>query len=176
MKVLVIRPFWSEGLEGFGAVLGVEGGYALGQVASHHALEGRCFILLDVSRWMSMEGYYDRMEQFLEEIKASPLSRDAEGILYPGERRHRNYLENARRGVALPATVRQKLEGLAREYDTEFSALAVRIITGPKRGSGAWWRGDQARSLGNRRALQGVAETAGGRRSHILRTRVRRHW
>ena len=81
---------------------------------------GHCFILLDVSRWMVLEEYYARMEQFLAEIKASPLARDAEEILYPGERRHLSYLENARRGVALPTTVRQELEGLAREHGTEF--------------------------------------------------------
>jgi LDH2 family malate/lactate/ureidoglycolate dehydrogenase len=69
---------------------------------------------------MPWKEYYARMEQFLGEIKASPRSRDAEEILYPGERRHRTYLENARRGVALPTTVKQELEGLAREYDTEF--------------------------------------------------------
>jgi LDH2 family malate/lactate/ureidoglycolate dehydrogenase len=83
---------------------------------------GHCFIVLDVSRWMSLEEYYARMEQFLAEIKASPLARDAEEILYPGERRHRTYLENERRGLALPATVRQELEELAKEYDTEFPA------------------------------------------------------
>ena len=55
----------------------------------------------------------------------SPRARDAGEILYPGERRHRTHLENARRGVALPATVKQELEGLAREYDTEFPATAA---------------------------------------------------
>ena len=86
---------------------------------------GHCFILLDVSRWMPWKEYYTRMEQFLAEIKASALARDAEEILYPGERRHRTYLENARRGVILPATVKQELEWLAREYETEFPATAA---------------------------------------------------
>jgi LDH2 family malate/lactate/ureidoglycolate dehydrogenase len=86
---------------------------------------GHCFILLDVSRWMPWKEYYTRMEQFLAEIKASPRARDAGEILYPGERRHRTYLENARRGVALPVTVKQELEGLAREYHTEFPATVA---------------------------------------------------
>jgi LDH2 family malate/lactate/ureidoglycolate dehydrogenase len=86
---------------------------------------GHCFILLDVSRWIALEEYYDRMEQFLVEIKASPLARDAEEILYPGERRHRTYLENASRGIALPVTVKQELEGLAREYHLEFPATVA---------------------------------------------------
>jgi len=86
---------------------------------------GHCFILLDVSRWMPWKEYYARMEQFLAEIKASPRARDAGEILYPGERRHRTYLENARRGIALSATVKQELEGLAREYDTEFPATVA---------------------------------------------------
>jgi LDH2 family malate/lactate/ureidoglycolate dehydrogenase len=86
---------------------------------------GHCFILLDVSRWMALEEYYARMEQFLAEVKASPLARDAEEILYPGERRHRTYLQNVRRGIALPAAVRQELEGLAREYDVKFPATMM---------------------------------------------------
>jgi LDH2 family malate/lactate/ureidoglycolate dehydrogenase len=86
---------------------------------------GHCFILLDVSRWMPWKEYYTRMEQFLAEIKASPRARDAGEILYPGERRHRTYLENARRGIALPVTVKQELEVLAREYHTEFPATVA---------------------------------------------------
>jgi LDH2 family malate/lactate/ureidoglycolate dehydrogenase len=73
---------------------------------------------------MSWEEYCARMERFLAEIKASPRTRDAAEILYPGERRHRTYLENASRGVILPDTVKQELEGLAREYDTAFPAAA----------------------------------------------------
>jgi LDH2 family malate/lactate/ureidoglycolate dehydrogenase len=73
---------------------------------------------------MPLEGYYARMERFLEEIKASPRAKGVEEILYPGERRYRTYLKNAKEGVALPAAVAQELEGLAREYGVPFPTYA----------------------------------------------------
>lgn len=86
---------------------------------------GHCFILLDVSRWLPMEAYYARMEQFLGEIKASPRARGVDEILYPGERRYRSYLENRELGVALAPAVRQELEDLGQEYGVPFPVPAV---------------------------------------------------
>jgi LDH2 family malate/lactate/ureidoglycolate dehydrogenase len=82
---------------------------------------GHSFILLDVSRWMLLDDYYARMDQFLEEIKESPRAKGTQEILYPGERRHRTYLKMAR-GIILPSAVQEELEGLAREYKVSFPA------------------------------------------------------
>ena len=86
---------------------------------------GHFFVLLDVSRWMPMEEYFARMEQFLSEIKASPRAKGVEEILYPGERRYRSYLGNRELGVSLPPTVRQELEDLGKEYGISFPVPAV---------------------------------------------------
>jgi len=86
---------------------------------------GHCFILIDVSRWMPLEEYYARMEQFLGEIKASPRAEGVEEILYPGERRYRSYLENRELGVALPPAIRQELEDLGQEYGAFFPLPTV---------------------------------------------------
>lgn len=81
---------------------------------------GHSFVLLDVSRWMQVDKYYERMEQFLREIKASPRAKGIEEIYYPGERRYLTYLENKDKGIALPETVREELESLGREHRVTF--------------------------------------------------------
>jgi LDH2 family malate/lactate/ureidoglycolate dehydrogenase len=81
---------------------------------------GHSFVLLDVSRWMQVDKYYERMEQFLREIKASPRAKGIEEIHYPGERRYLTYLENKDKGIALPESVREELESLGREHRVTF--------------------------------------------------------
>jgi LDH2 family malate/lactate/ureidoglycolate dehydrogenase len=83
---------------------------------------GHSFILLNVESWMPLHDYYDRMELLLREIKSSPTAGDVDEILYPGERRYRTFLENEKRGIALPDAVRQELEGLSREYGVPLPA------------------------------------------------------
>lgn len=81
---------------------------------------GHSFILLDIAHWMSLDDYYTRMEQFLEEVKAVPRAREAEEVFYPGERRYLTYLERAKEGVALPVAVREELDLLAAERGVDF--------------------------------------------------------
>ena len=49
---------------------------------------GHSFVLLDIDHWMQVDKYYERMEQFLREIKGSPRAKGIEEIYYPGERRY----------------------------------------------------------------------------------------
>ncbi len=81
---------------------------------------GHSFILLDVARWMPLDNYYTRMEQFLEEVKAIPRAREVEEVFYPGERRYLTYLKRAKEGVALPVAVREELDLLAAECGVPF--------------------------------------------------------
>ena len=81
---------------------------------------GHSFILLDVARWMSLDDYYARMEQFLKEVKTVPRAREVEEIFYPGERRYLTYLERVKEGVALPGAVREELNLLAAECGVPF--------------------------------------------------------
>lgn len=83
---------------------------------------GHSFILLDVARWMPLNDYYARIDQFLEEIKIAPRARDVQEIFYPGERRYLTYLKRVEEGIALPAAVQEELEELARECGLPFPA------------------------------------------------------
>lgn len=81
---------------------------------------GHFFILLDVSRWMGIEEYYERVEQFLEEIKGSPRAKGAEEIFYPGERRHRTHSKNSKEGIALSSAVLEELHDLGETCGVPF--------------------------------------------------------
>lgn len=81
---------------------------------------GHSFILLDVSRWLDLDDYYDRMDQFLDEIKATPCAKGVEEIFYPGERRFSSYLGRMEAGIPLPISVSKELEELARAYEVPF--------------------------------------------------------
>lgn len=74
---------------------------------------GHSFILLDISKWMDMDEYYARMEQFLSEVKNVPLGKDATEIKYPGERRYQTYIEHQKQGIALSKQVVDELNELA---------------------------------------------------------------
>lgn len=83
---------------------------------------GHCFILLNISNWMDMDEYYDRMEQFLKEIKDVPLAKGAEEIKYPGERRYQTYLQHKRNGIALSRQVVEELSELGSRCGVDFNS------------------------------------------------------
>ena len=85
---------------------------------------GHNFVLLDVSRWMPAEDYYERVDQLLAEVKAVPPAGEAE-VLYPGERRYRTFLENSEKGVVLPTAVLEELEMLAREFGVAWPQVSA---------------------------------------------------
>ncbi len=86
---------------------------------------GHSFILLDIARWMPLDEYYARVDQFIGEIKATPRAAGAEEVLYPGERRYRAFLEKTREGIALPETVVEELAELAGQYGVPLPAAAA---------------------------------------------------
>jgi LDH2 family malate/lactate/ureidoglycolate dehydrogenase len=85
---------------------------------------GHSFIVLDIVRWMPLEDYYARMDQFLEEVKAVPRAREVEEVFYPGERRYLSYLEKTKEGVALSVGVQEELDRLAVECGIVFPSPA----------------------------------------------------
>lgn len=81
---------------------------------------GHSFMVLDISRWMGANEYYDRIERLLEEIKTSPRAEDVDEILFPGERRYRTFLEGVEKGVTLSQPVARDLRELGEEYGVPF--------------------------------------------------------
>ena len=75
---------------------------------------GHFFLALDISRWMEMNVYYQRMEQLVDIIKTSG---DGEHeVLLPGETRWQNYAYNLEHGVPLDEITRGYLLELSQAH------------------------------------------------------------
>ncbi|GAA5344979.1 malate dehydrogenase (NAD) [Planifilum fimeticola] len=83
---------------------------------------GHFFILMDLSRWMPIDVYFRRIEQFLRELKSVPRAEGAEEILYPGEGRERRIRRRLKEGIPLSREVVSDLEELGRSCDVSFPA------------------------------------------------------
>jgi LDH2 family malate/lactate/ureidoglycolate dehydrogenase len=81
---------------------------------------GHSFILLDISKWMPLEDYFDMMKTFLREVKEVPKAAGTEEIRYPGERRHAEFLERSARGLAVSKEVTAELQRLGGELGVQF--------------------------------------------------------
>jgi len=77
---------------------------------------GHVFIAVDISRFMPLELFEARMEQYIREIKQEPKAPGVEEILIPGEIEHRRTLELKREGIVLPGKLAEELDAIGREY------------------------------------------------------------
>ena len=74
---------------------------------------GHFLLALDISHWMPLEAYFERLESLVMTLKSS----GADGqVRLPGEIRWRNYDDNMANGLRLDGKVREQLEELARPY------------------------------------------------------------
>ena len=110
----------AAGAKGYGLSLLVEilagvltGAGVSGDVASMYkdvskpGLNGHFMIALDVTRFMSMEHFQDRLEGLVAMLKASNPNGE---VLFPGEIRWRNHKVNSELGIALGNATRTAIE------------------------------------------------------------------
>jgi LDH2 family malate/lactate/ureidoglycolate dehydrogenase len=81
---------------------------------------GHSFILLDISKWMSMEHYFHIMKEFLREVKEVPTAPGIDEIYYPGERRHAKYAARSATGLAVSPEVVDELVRLGKQVGVDF--------------------------------------------------------
>ena len=72
-------------------------------------------IALNIEAMQPLAAFNARMEQPIAELKAVPLAKGFEEIVYPDELAARNDASNRRHGLALPADTLADLAKLARE-------------------------------------------------------------
>jgi LDH2 family malate/lactate/ureidoglycolate dehydrogenase len=71
---------------------------------------GHFFLALDISRWMPLEAFYDRLESLVQILKASAPEGE---VLLPGERRWRAHDFNSANGILVEAPLRDALSELS---------------------------------------------------------------
>jgi LDH2 family malate/lactate/ureidoglycolate dehydrogenase len=72
---------------------------------------GHFLMAIDLSRWMPIETFLERLESLLEILKSSGVD---ERVRLPGELRWANHDENTRLGIPVDEDLRARLEALAR--------------------------------------------------------------
>lgn len=119
----------AAGAKGFGLALMVEilsavltGAAVSDQVGSMYkdfeksGRNGHFVLALDVSRWMPLSQFHDRLDAL-----AGILSRSghADSVRLPGETRWQHYEDSLEHGVTLDAELQQALETLAQKYQVQ---------------------------------------------------------
>lgn len=77
---------------------------------------GHVFIAIDINRFMPIEIFKERMDRYINEIKAEPKANGVKEIFIPGEIEHRLVLERKLTGIELPEKVERELEEIGKRY------------------------------------------------------------
>jgi LDH2 family malate/lactate/ureidoglycolate dehydrogenase len=72
-------------------------------------------VVLDIEAIQPLAEFNARMEQMIEQLKAVPLAKGFDEIVYPGELEARNDAGNRKEGLALPEDTLIDLRKLAKE-------------------------------------------------------------
>lgn len=76
---------------------------------------GHFFIAIDISRFLDMDAYYQRMEELLGLVKNSVA--DGSNVMIPGETRWEQYEDNMSNGVPLDEATVKALQGLSSKHN-----------------------------------------------------------
>ncbi|TJY42275.1 Ldh family oxidoreductase [Cohnella pontilimi] len=82
---------------------------------------GHFFIGLDIARFMPVQQFKDRMDLYIDEIKAEPKAPGVSEIFIPGELEHRMSLERMKTGIVLPSRVEGELRFWGEQYGLQLS-------------------------------------------------------
>lgn len=87
---------------------------------SDKANVGHFFVLLDVEKFMPLETFNQLVNGFIEEIKSIPTNEGVDEILYPGERREREFRKRLEEGIYISEEVEKELLQISEELSITF--------------------------------------------------------
>ncbi|SHG69199.1 Malate/lactate/ureidoglycolate dehydrogenase, LDH2 family [Fodinibius roseus] len=82
---------------------------------------GHFFCLLDISSFMDIGEFKQRIDTMIEEIKACQKRPNANEIRIPGERSHQTAKQNSKQGIIIEEATQQELQRLCHELDIEYT-------------------------------------------------------
>nr|WP_263324757.1 Ldh family oxidoreductase [Neobacillus sp. Marseille-Q6967] len=85
---------------------------------------GHIFIAIDINRFIPLELFKERMDCYIQEIKAEPKADGVEEILIPGEIEFRRTAERMKNGIVLPEKTVQELDQIGKKYSVDLSKAA----------------------------------------------------
>lgn len=86
---------------------------------------GHFFIAVDIRRFMPIDLFKARMDQYIREIKREPKAPGVEEIFIPGELEHRSTLEQKKTGIELPPQLVKELDLIGRSCGVQLSDAAI---------------------------------------------------
>ncbi len=85
---------------------------------------GHIFLAIDINRFMPIDYFKERMDQYINEIKAEPKAPGVEEIFIPGEIEARRTIERKENGIVLPRKVAEELDEIGKRYGIKLSDAA----------------------------------------------------
>lgn len=82
---------------------------------------GHFFCVVDISKFVELDVFKNRVDQMVAEIKALPKNEGVNEIFVSGEIESRRKAERKEKGIAVPDVVFEELKGLGKEHNVEFS-------------------------------------------------------
>lgn len=82
---------------------------------------GHIFIAIDINRFMPIDMFKERMDCYIQQIKAEPKADGVDEILVPGEIEFRKTKERMQNGIVLPEKTVEELERIGRKYSVDLS-------------------------------------------------------
>jgi len=84
---------------------------------------GHIFCAIDISKFVDVDVFKDRIEQMVSEIKALPKNPGVDEIFLPGEIEQRRRVQRKADGLELSAIVYEELKGLGEKYKVSMEDL-----------------------------------------------------
>lgn len=86
---------------------------------------GHMFIVLDIARWMPLETFMARLDDYIRLLKLEPRAGGVDEIFYAGEIESRLEASRLRDGITLPAKVEDELNALGAAYGLSLNELQL---------------------------------------------------
>jgi LDH2 family malate/lactate/ureidoglycolate dehydrogenase len=85
---------------------------------------GHLFIVVDINRFIPIDLFKTRMDQYICEIKQEPKAPEVQEILIPGELEYRRTQERKENGIVLPMKVVEKFVEMGQRYGVDLASAA----------------------------------------------------
>ncbi len=85
---------------------------------------GHLFIAIDINRFMPIDLFKQRIDQYIGEIKEEPKAPGVDEIFIPGEIEYKRTLERKEKGIELPQKVAEELFEIGRRYGVDLTNAA----------------------------------------------------
>lgn len=103
-----------------GVLSGAAWGIHVGYTTVKNANVGHAFAAIDISKFMDLDLFYDRIEQLINEVKSLKKSPYVEKIWIPGEKAWLTMQTRLKIGIPIHLNILRKLEEIARKHGVLF--------------------------------------------------------